>query len=475
MADLPPAPVRRAVRPARRTGSPRTVLLVMCTGYFLVLLDVTVVNVALPRIGAALGTGVAGLQWVVDGYALALACLMLTSGTAGDRYGHRRVVLAGFAVFGAGSLACGLAPGVPVLVVARIVQGVGAALLLPGTLAVVGRAFPEDAARARAIGLWAGVGSLALPAGPLLGGVLVDGLGWRAVFLVNVPIVLVALVRSARVLDESRESAAPPLDLPGMLLGALLLCATTYAFIQGGRSGPGAPRVAAAAVIALFALAALGIAETRRGESAMLPTALLRRPAFAAANTAAGIMNLGTLGTLFVLTLFLQTVQGRSALQAGLVLLPLFAPLAVIAPFGGRITSRTGARLPAAAGLLCAAVGLALLARAAPHSSFPVLLPALLLWGVGLGVLTLAVVAAAVASVPGERSGLASAVNNTARQTGGAIGIAVAGAVAGQPDDADRFLSGLHAVALGSACLYAASVVLVLALLPGVAHGRAAP
>lgn len=440
----------------------------MCAGYFLVLLDVTVVNVALPRIGSGLHTDIGGLQWVVDGYALALAALMLTSGTAGDRYGHRRVVLAGLAVFGVGSLACGLAPDVAVLVAARVAQGVGAALLLPGTLAIISRAYPDDAARVRAIGVWAGVGSLALPAGPLLGGALTDWLGWRAIFLINVPVVLLALVRSAAVVQESREAGARRLDPPGLLLGGLLLLATTYAFIEGGRTGAGSPYVVTAATVAVLALGALTVAELRRGDEAMLPPALLRRPAFDAANVTAGIMNLGTLGTLFVLMLFLQSVQHRSALVAGSAVLPLFAPLAVMAPFGGRITSRIGSRVPAAAGLLIAAVGLALLTRAQPHSGLPVLLPALLLWGIGCGLLTPAVVAAAIATVPVDRAGLASAVNNTARQTGGAIGIAVAGAIAGPPRDEGRFLRGFHTVAVGSAGLYGVAAVVAIVLLPGV-------
>jgi len=452
----------------RNAGSPRTVLVVMCAGYFLVLLDVTVVNVALPAVGAGLGTDVGGLQWVVDGYALALASLMLTSGAAGDRYGHKRVVLTGLGVFGAGSLACGLAQSVAVLVAARVVQGVGAALLLPGTLAIIGRAFPDEVARARAIGVWAGIGSLALPAGPLLGGALVDWLGWRAIFLINVPIVLAALVWATVVVRESREARARPLDLAGMLSGGVLLCAATYAFIEGGRRGAGSPEVLTAATVAVVALGALVAAELRRGDDAMLPPALVRRPAFAAANTTAGIMNLCTLGTLFVLMLFLQSVQHRSALLAGLTVLPLFAPLAVMAPVGGRVTSRFGPRLPAAAGLLVAAAGLALLTRAGAHSGYGVLVPAFLLWGIGCGLLTPAVVAAAIATVPGERSGLASAVNNTARQTGGAIGIAVAGALAGQPGDQTRFVRGFHAVALGSACFYVAAALLALTLLPGV-------
>ena len=467
MTGSPATLLRRAVSPARHEGSPRTVLFVMCTGYFLVLLDVTIVNVALPRIGSDLGTDIGGLQWVVDGYALALAALMLTSGTAGDLYGHRRVVLAGLVVFGAGSLACGLAPGVPVLVAARVVQGVGAALLLPGTLAIISRAFPDDAARARAIGIWAGTGSLALPAGPLLGGALTETLGWRAIFLLNVPIVLVALVWTAATVRESREEQARHLDVPGLLLGSLLLLATTYAFIEGGRTGADAPQVLVAAALAVLTVPTLAVVELRRGEEAMLPVALLRRPAFDAANVVAGIMNMGTLGTLFVLMLFLQSVQDRSALLAGAAVIPLFAPLAVIAPLGGRITSRIGSRLPAAAGLLLATAGLALLALVAPHSPYLVLLPAFLLWGIGMGFLTPAVVAAAIAAVPADRSGLASAMNNTARQTGGAIGIAVAGAVAGQPGDETRFVRGFHAVALGAAGLYAAAAVLALLVLPG--------
>ncbi|MET8770137.1 MFS transporter, partial [Streptomyces sp. NPDC004658] len=222
---------------------------------------------------------------------------------------------------------------------------------------------------------------------------------------------------------------------------------------------------------AVLALVGLATAERRRGDTAMVPPALLRRPVFGAANTTAGIMNLCTLGTLFVLPLFLQSVQQRSAFQAGLMLLPLFTPLAVCALLGGRVTSRVGARLPAA-GLLVAAAGLALLTRTTAHSGLPLLVPAFLLWGLGVGLLTPAVVAAALAAVPTERSGLASAVNNTARQTGGAIGIAVAGAIAGTPSDEPRFLRGLHTVALGSAALYAATAVLALVLLPGAVSPR---
>ena len=432
----------------------------MCVGYFLVLLDVTIVNVALPSIGAGLHASTAGLQWVVDGYAVALASLMLGGGSIGDLHGHKRVVLAGLAVFGVGSLACGEAPGIGTLVAGRVLQGIGAAALLPGTLAIITRAYPERGEQARAIGIWAAVGSIALPAGPLLGGALVDGLGWRAVFLVNLPIVALAFPIALSVVRESTERQARDPDVAGIALGAVLLATLTFAFVEVGRDGLGGP-VVAAAVLALVALAGFLAVERSRGDAAMLPLSLFRRPGFALANSVAGTMNLGTLGLLFVLTLYLQRVLGNSALSAGLLLIPLFAPLSVLAPFTGRLTARTGPRLPMVGGLLLAAVGVALLALVDEDSSAVALLPALLPWGIGLGLLTPAVVAAAMASVPAPRAGLASAINNTARQAGGAIGIAAFGALAGEPAQRSHFLNGFHAGGLIVAGLYCAAAAAV--------------
>jgi DHA2 family methylenomycin A resistance protein-like MFS transporter len=456
---------RRAPAAKSREASPRAVLVVMCVGYFLVLLDVTIVNVALPQIGRGLGASVSGLQWVVDGYALALATLMLAGGTIGDLRGHKRVVLAGLVVFGAGSLACGIAPGVGVLVAARVVQGVGAALLLPGTLAIISHAYPDGPAQARAIGVWAGIGSLALPAGPLLGGVLIDAFDWRAIFLVNVPFVLVALVAAARLVRESTGEGDRRLDAAGVALGIVVLAAVTFACIEAGRAGVASVPVLVAVVVGIAALVAFIRVERARGEAAMLPLGLFRRPRFTVANAGAGTMNLCTLGTLFVLTLFLQSVQGRSPLEAGLALVPLFAPLAVIAPLAGRIVSRVGPRVPIAAGFAVAAAGLALLVVSEAGSSYLPLLVAFLLWGIGLGFVTPAVVAAAIAAVPKTRAGLASAINNTARQAGGAIGIAVAGAIAGSPARGGAFVSGLHAVALAAALLYLVAAAAGFALL----------
>ena len=441
----------------------RLILVVMCAGLFLVQLDVSIVNVALPSIRADLRPSAAGLQWVVDGYAIALASLMLAGGTVGDLHGHRRVVLAGLGLFGVASLAAGAAPSPGVLVAARVAQGVGAALLLPGTLAIITHAFPEPAERARAIGIWAAVAGLSLPAGPIAGGLLVTGPGWRWVFLVNLPIVAAAAVLTARIVRESADPRGRRLDTAGIVLGAVALAATTFALIDGGRAGAGAPAVVAAAALALVAGGALVVVELR-SDAPMLPPSLFRRPRFTVSNAVAGTMNLGTLGCIYVLTLFLQVVQRRSPFAAGLAMVPLLTPVAVLAPVSGRLTGRFGPRWPMTAGLLVAAAGLALVASSGPGTPYLHLLPGFLLWGGGLGLLTSAVVSAAVGSVDSDRAGLASAVNNTARQAGGAIGIAAFGAIAGEAAGAG-FVHGFHVALLIAAGLYVASTIPTLALI----------
>jgi DHA2 family methylenomycin A resistance protein-like MFS transporter len=447
------------------------VLLVMCAGYFLVLLDVTVVNVALPQLGNGLGAGVAGLQWVVDGYAVPLAALLLVGGSLGDVVGHKRVVLAGLGLFGVASLGCGLAPATGVLVAARLLQGVGAALLLPGTLAIIADTFPDRGEQARAIGIWASVGSAALPAGPLLGGALVQGLSWRAVFLVNVPIVLAAGALAMRVVRDRPPSsgAGRRPDWPGSATAATGLCALVLGIIELGHGSTGVG--ATALVVAAAAVADFVLVE-RRSAHPMLPLDLFGQRPFVTANAVAGAMNLGTLGTLFLITLYLQSVQNRGPLEAGVAMLPLFLPLTVLAPYAGGLTSRHGPRLPMVVGLLVSAAGVALLLTASAGSGYPLLLPALLAWGVGLGVLTPAVVAAAISAVPPERSGLASGANNTSRQAGGALGIAAYGAVAGSPNDPAAFVSGLHATAVATAVLWLAAAALTAATTPGPATPR---
>jgi MFS transporter, DHA2 family, methylenomycin A resistance protein len=298
----------------------------------------------------------------------------------------------------------------------------------------------------------------------LLGGVFIAAFGWRAVFLLNVPIVIAALLVAGRVVPESSEPQGRRLDLPGAALAAGVLASLTFAFVEAGRGGHGS-LVAAAAVAAVIGLVAF-VAVERSVEHPMLPQELFRRPDFTAANAVAGAMNFGTLGLLFLLTLYLQTVQHRSALAAGAAVIPLFLPLSVIAPLAGRLTARTGPRLPMTAGLMTAALGVGLLAGASADSGYSTLLPSLLLWGIGMGILTPAVVAAALRTVPLARAGLASAVNNTARQAGGAVGIAAFGAIAGSATDTNGFVGGLHASALIAVGVWLVAAVATLAFIP---------
>lgn len=465
--------VHSGKRPSRRNASRYVVLATMCAGMFLVQLDVTIVNVALPRIGAGLGANLAGLQWVVDGYAVVLAALLLAGGTLGDRFGHKRVVLSGLLIFGVASIACAFAPTTGVLVGARAFQGLGAALLLPGTLAVVTRTFPKRGEQAKAIGIWAGVSALALPAGPIIGGLLIMAWGWRAVFLINVPIVIVALIAAAIVVTESVEARPRRLDNLGALTAAAALAAAVYGVIRGGSAGFGAltvgALVAAAALVALFVLA-----EHRAGDDAMLPLSLLSSRAFGAANTIAALMNFVGIGTIFVSTLYLQEVQGKSPLAAAIAMLPLFLPVAVLSPVAGRTNSVFGPVTPMLIGLFCGAAGGIAMLFLQPDSSYLTVLPVLAGIGIGMGMLAAPVVAAAMQAVPSSRSGVASAANNTARQAAGALGIAVFGAVASSPSHQDQFVSGLHALGVVVAMAWIAGGVLTVTVLKkGSAHNNA--
>ncbi|MBO2454152.1 MFS transporter [Actinomadura barringtoniae] len=404
---------------------------VLCAGMFLVLLDVTVVNVALPGIGTSLGTDLPGLQGVVDGYAVAIAGLLLGGGALGDRIGHRRMTLIGLGLFGVASLACGTAPGPESLIAARVVQGAGAALLLPGSLAVITAIYPGRAEQARALGVWAGISSTALPAGPLLGGALVDSVGWRWIFLVNVPIVAAAMVGVLALVREPRRPATAeerPLDRAGMILAPAALGTLVWTVIAAGHGQRGA---AGAALIATLVLWAAFVVVERRATAPMVPGGLLRAPAFLGANMIALIMNLVTNGVLFVVTLHLQQQQGHSALTAGTMLLPMAVPLALLAPVSGRLTARFGTRLPLTAGTAIAAAGSLWLMSAGPNGSYVALLPVLVGIGVGDGLIVTAAVAGAMRAAPAEHAGLAGGFNNTARQVGTALGVAVYGAVAG--------------------------------------------
>jgi MFS transporter, DHA2 family, methylenomycin A resistance protein len=480
-SETPKSPVRPAAAasppaPRQRAG---LVLVVMCAGMFLVLLDVTVVNVAVPSITAGLRTNTAGVQWVVDAYTVTLASLLLAGGAAGDRLGHRRVVAAGLAIFGAASAGCALAPTPGLLVAARAAQGVGAALLLPGSIAAIADAYPDRAAQARALGVWAAVSSLALPAGPLLGGLLVSTVGWRAVFWINPPVVAVCLVGvlawvpgPGRRPGSRRPGGGRPggrrLDLAGVALATLCLAATVYAVIAASGSA-----VAAVAAAIVAVLAAVGLIMTeRRAAEPLLPPALFTRPAFRVVTISALIMNLTSNGLLFLLTRYLQSILGHRPLTAGLMLLPLFAPLAVTSPLAGWLTARHGPRPVMLAGAAIAAAGQLCLLLVTPATSYPRLVPALLGVGFGVGLFTAPVVAAALRAVPAERSGLASGINNTARQAGTALGVAIFGAVAGSPAHAGHFIAALRWLGVAAAIGWLLVAVLIYSVAREPGSGR---
>jgi DHA2 family methylenomycin A resistance protein-like MFS transporter len=443
-----------AGRPASRRGA---LLTVMCAGMFLVQLDVTVVNVALPHIGAALHAGVSGLQWIVDAYSVVLAALLLTAGVSGDRFGHRSTVLTGLLLFGLSSLGCSLAPSAGALIGFRAAQGLAAAVLLPGTLAVISRAYPERREHARALGIWAGVSALALPTGPVLGGLLVTGAGWRTVFWINLPVVAVAFAAARRLIPRYGGDGSARLDVPGMVFAAVTLGALVFAVISARQT---LVAMCAGAVCVLGAVCFL--VRERSAAAPMLPLELLRSRAFTGANAVSAAMNFVGIGSIFVLTLYLQQVRGNDPLVAGAMLLPLFAPLAIMAPVTGRVAARIGPRIPMIGGLALGAAGGLALVLASTDGSYVLLLPCLLGIGLGMGLLTTSVVTAAMRACPPERQGLASGTNNTARQAAGALGVAVFGSVAGSPADAGSFVAGLHTIGIMCAALWLAAIAVTV-------------
>ncbi|NUS10088.1 MAG: MFS transporter [Streptomyces sp.] len=431
-------------------AAPGRTLAAALLGFFLITLDASVVNVALPAIGDDLHGGLSALQWVVDGYTLAFAALMLSTGALSDRIGAGRAFAGGVVVFAASSLVCGAAPGLGVLVAARVVQGAAAAVMMPSSLALVRQAYPDPVRRTRAISLWATGGSTAIALGPVAGGVLTTALDWRAIFLVNLPFALLALPL-ARTARSARRPA--PLDLPGQFTAVLALGAATFAVIEGGVRGW------AAAGLAAVAAAGFVAAETRHPHP-VVPFGLFRNAAFAVAVAAGSALSVGFFGMFFVLGLFFQQVRGESALAAGLMFLPMTILISTVNVVSGRVTNRFGPRLPMVAGQLVMAAGL--LALLPVGRDTPALAVALLMIPLGLGgaLAVPALTASAMSAVPAERAGLAAGVLNAARQVAGALSVALFGSLVARPG----FLPGLH-----QSLLVAAALVLATAAATAVA------
>jgi EmrB/QacA subfamily drug resistance transporter len=412
-----PQPVRR-----------RVVLAVCCMSLFIVGLDNTIVNLALPSIRHELGASVSSLQWTIDAYTLVLASLLMLSGSTADRIGRRRTFQTGLALFSLGSLLCGIAPNVGLLVAFRALQAIGGSMLNPVALSIVTNIFTEPRERARAIGVWAGVVGLSMAVGPVLGGALVGWAGWRSIFWINVPVGVAAIVLTALFVPESRSPHPRRLDPVGQLLVIVLLASLTYGIIEGQGAGWGSPEIVGC--FALFAVAlAILLPYERRRRDPLLELRFFRSVPFSGA-TLTAVTGLAALsGFLFLNSLYLQETRGFSALHAGLLTLPMAAVTAVCAPLSGRLVGSRGPRLP----LLVAGAGIAVsgvvLSGITPTTPISVLLVGYVCFGVGFGMLNAPITNAAVSGMPREQAGLAAAVASTSRQVGISLGVAVIGAV----------------------------------------------
>jgi DHA2 family methylenomycin A resistance protein-like MFS transporter len=440
-------------------------LVAICVGYFMVILDTMVVNVALPALSKSLHTSTSGLQWIVDAYSLVFGALLLSAGALGDRRGAKAVFQVGMALFAISSLACGLAPTTGLLVAARCAQGFGAALAVPASLSLLQAAYPDQATRRRAFGIWGAVAGIAAGAGPVVGGALVSGLGWRSVFFVNVPIGVAGLALAARFLP-SPPRRPHGTDIAGQLAGVACLAGLTVALIEAGASASASPVVVTGLVVFVVAGAAF-IAIEHRVASPMLAMGLFSSPTFSSATAVGLLINLGFYGELFVMSLYLQQLRGFTPLRAGVALTPELAMAVVGSAASGRITARSGPRLAMLVGLVVGGAGLAGLAVAGAHSSYWLLVVPFMAAGLGMSLVMPAATTAVMEAAPPERGGIASGTLNAARQVGGVIGVALLGTLV-----ASR---GTFIVGLRTAMVIAGGVFVLGAILTALFVDRAHP
>ncbi|MEV8477636.1 MFS transporter [Streptomyces sp. NPDC051173] len=404
------------------------VLAVCCTSVFIGNLNNTVLNVALPAMQRDLHSSLSGLQWTTDAYLIVLAALLMLAGSAADRLGRRRVFRTGLALFTLGSLLCGLAPGLNWLIGFRVLQAVGASMLNPVAMSIITNTFTEPRERAKAIGVWGAVMGVAMALGPMVGGALVQGIGWRSIFWINLPIGLAALICAARYVPESRAPRPRRVDPVGQILVMVLLGSLTYAIIEGPGTGWTAPRTLACAIAAPVALIALVAYEKRRVEP-LVELRVFRSAAFSGASVMAVCSFFVLGGFLFLNTLYLQNNRGMSALHAGLYMLPMAVMNIVTSPLSGRLTAGRGPRLPLLLAGAATTAGGALLAAGAAFTTDGLLFTAYVLIGIGAGLANTPITNAAMAGMPKEQAGVAAAIVSTGRQFGQALGVAVLGAV----------------------------------------------
>lgn len=434
-------------------------LTAMCFGFVMVSLDTTVVNVALPQIQQNLNVHLSGLQWVVNSYTLTLASLLLSGGALGDRLGLKRVFLAGLLVFTGASALCGVALNLWMLIAARFMQGVGAALLLPTSLSLLCYTFPEPKERAKVIGIWTSIAAAAVAAGPVIGGFFVHTLGWRSAFLVNLPVGILGFGITTRFVSESIRSKSQGLDLAGQVVGISALCSLTFALIEGSERGWISMPILSALVIFILA-SAIFITIEYFAINPMLPLGLFAKPTFSASILVGLLLYFGFYGQIFFLSLFFQQVLGYSALMTGAAFLPLTGVTAVTALFAGRFTGRLGPRRPIATGLaLCGAGSFAMMSVNAT-TSYVTIFWMLVIIGFGAGSASPSVTAAVLESLPQERTAIASAIFNTSRQIGGVLGVAVLGSLLSIDSS---FVNGMHwaLITVGSAMFVSCIITLL--------------
>jgi DHA2 family methylenomycin A resistance protein-like MFS transporter len=433
-----------------RAAAPGMVLVAALLGFFLITLDATAVTVALPALGGDLGGGLSGLQWVVDGYTLAFAALMLSTGALADRIGSGRAYGFGIALFTLASAACGFAPGLGVLIGARVVQGVSAAVMLPASLALVRQAYTDPRKRARAISLWAAGASVAVALGPVAGGALTSAWTWRGIFFINLPAGITALVLLARAPRSERRPA--PLDVPGQLTAVVMLASVTYAVIEGGSAG------LAAGAVAALALTAFLVIESRHPHP-VVPLGLFRDRTVGVAVVVGAANNVAFYGVIFILSLFFQQVRGGSALEAGLMFLPMTALIPVLNLVSGKLAGRYGVRMPLLLGQLTAVAGLLCLLAVSPSTPRWLVAALMVPLAVGVALTVPPLTAAMLEAVPEERAGLAAGVLNAARQVAGGLAVAGFGALVADTSGPDGFVTGMRAALLVSAGLLALTSV----------------
>ncbi|MGW3245821.1 MFS transporter [Streptomyces sp. NPDC001070] len=443
--------------PGREAGPwSRTPLFAVCAGYFMVILDVTVVNVAVPVVGRELSASLTGIQWITDGYTMVFAGLLLTAGALGDRLGNRRIFCTGVAVFTAASAACALAQNTPSLVAARLVEGLGAALIVPGSLALLQQAYPAPAARSRAVGLWGSMAGIAASAGPLLGGLLVSTVGWRWVFLVNLPVGVACLVLTLRHVAPSPRRADRALDWPAQCAVVAAVALLTAALNEAGRRGWSDPAVLAWAGLALLAAAAFAVRE-RMARSPAIPPGLLRSRAIGGGAVIGLLFNFAFYGMVFTASLYFQHQRGFSALGTGLALFPAVAMTMFASVLSGRLARRTGDRPLVVTGMLVAALGLAGWAAAGTDPAYPLLVAPMTAAGFGTSFALTGTTTTVMAAAPPGYSGTASALFNTTRQIGSATGVALGGTLLATAAD---YGTGLRlAMAVGALAYLAAAVL----------------